>query len=152
MQLINIAGLKPVTIAAGMLIGNAASAFAYNDIDSFSNINLTITNSYTSNHFREVNNNSYSDLVLKANFERHLANWEKQTKILSSAKSIIHQKDFQAIVKMGEKAAPFILLEIQKKPSLLVWALNLIYSQKITNNPDITIEEACKLWIKTLKA
>lgn len=152
MQLINIAGLRPITIAAGLLIGNAANAFAYNDIDSFSNINISIINDYTFNHFKEVNNNSYSDLVLRANFERHLFNWQKQTKILSSAQKIIQHKDFQAIVKMGDKATPFILQEIKKKPSLLVWALNLIYNEKITNNPNITIEEACKLWVKTLKA
>ena len=61
-------------------------------------------------------------------------------------------KDFQSIVKMGDRATPLILMEIKSKPSLLVWALNLIHNKKISNNPNITIEEACKLWVKTLKA
>jgi len=152
MQLRNISGLKPVTIAAGLLIGNAFNALAYNDIDSFSNLNSIISNEYTSNHFKEVNANSYNDLVLRANFERHLLNWQKQTKILSSTKSIIQHPDFQAIVEMGVKVTPFIILEIEKKPSMLVWALNLIYNQKISNNQDIKIQEACKLWVKALKA
>lgn len=36
-------------------------------------------------------------------------------------------------------------------PSTLVWALNLIYNRKITDLPNITISEACNLWVKELK-
>ena len=52
---------------------------------------------------------------------------------------------------MGYSAVPFIIEEIEKEPSNLVWALNLIYNQKISKNPNITIKDACKLWIKALR-
>ena len=80
-----------------------------------------------------------------------MINWEKKTLFLSSTKAIIENADFQAIVAMGYSAVPFIIEEIDNKPSTLVWALNLIYNRKVTDNPNITIPEACKLWVKELK-
>ena len=68
----------------------------------------------------------------------------------SSASSIISDPDFQAIVSMGQYAVPFIKEEIANEPSTLVWALNLIYGRRISNNPNLTIKEACKLWIKAI--
>ena len=53
---------------------------------------------------------------------------------------------------MGPKIVPFILDELDKGPSNIVWALNMIYKKKITNKPNVTIAEACKLWIKALKS
>ena len=71
--------------------------------------------------------------------------------MLSSVIDIIEQSDFKAIIAMGYSAVPFIIEEIEKEPSNLVWALNLIYNQKISKNPNITIKDACKLWIKALR-
>jgi hypothetical protein len=90
-------------------------------------------------------------LLKKFRFENHLINWEKKTFFLSSTKAIIENEDFQSIVAMGHSAVPYIIEEIENKPSTLVWALNLIYNRKITNNPDATISDACKLWVKELK-
>ncbi|MFA5618580.1 MAG: hypothetical protein WDK95_17350 [Syntrophorhabdaceae bacterium] len=90
-------------------------------------------------------------MINKSLFETHLMNWEKKTKFLSSVKSIIENEDFQAIVSMGYSAVPYIIEEIENKPSTLVWALNLIYDRKITNDPNTTISEACNLWIQEIK-
>lgn len=51
---------------------------------------------------------------------------------------------------MGEKVVPFIIEELKKGPSLLVWALNSIYNERISDDPNTTIEKACKLWVKRL--
>ena len=52
---------------------------------------------------------------------------------------------------MGYNAVPFILEELDARPSNLVWALNMIFQKKITLKPDATIDDACKLWVKELK-
>ena len=52
---------------------------------------------------------------------------------------------------MGYDAVPFIIDAIDKNPSPLVWALNFIYNAKISNNPNTTITQACKLWVKKLR-
>ena len=84
-------------------------------------------------------------------FDFHLMKWKEKTMFLSSSESIIEDDDFKAIVAMGESAVPYIISEIENTPSTLVWALNCIFNKKITNNPDTTIKEACKLWKKALK-
>ena len=150
MQLVQLSNkLKPLTLAVGLL--SAASTFAYSDIDNYSGI-LTITsNNRTSEYIKSVDKSDGGLFLNKFRFENHLINWEKKTLFLSSTKAIIENADFQAIVAMGYSAVPFIIEEIDNKPSTLVWALNLIYNRKVTDNPNITIPEACKLWVKELK-
>lgn len=65
--------------------------------------------------------------------------------------AIVNQDDFKGIVSMGYDAVPFILEVIDSKPSTLVWALNVIFNHKISDNPQTTVSKACKLWIKALK-
>lgn len=150
MQLVKLSNkLKPLTLAVGLL--SAATTFAYSDIDNYSGI-LTITsNNRTSEYIKSVDKNDGALLLKKFRFENHLINWEKRTLFLSSTKAIIENEDFQAIVAMGHSAVPYIIEEIEIKPSTLVWSLNLIYNRKITNNPNATISDACKLWVKELK-
>lgn len=69
---------------------------------------------------------------------------------MSSASDIVNHEAFKAIVAMGEAAVPYIVEEINTTPSTLVWALNFIYQKKISNNPDTTVQEACRLWVKEL--
>ena len=52
---------------------------------------------------------------------------------------------------MGAQAVPLIGQSIEAEPSMLVWALNMIFKGKISDKKDLTIEEACKLWVKELK-
>ena len=150
MQLVQLSNkLKPITLTVGLL--SATSTFAYSDIDSHSRI-LTITsNNRTSEYIRSVDKNDGAYFFNKDRFQSDLINWQKKTLFLSSTKAIIENADFQSIVAMGESAMPFIIEEIENKPSTLVWALNLICNRKITDNPNTTISDACKLWVKELK-
>ena len=109
------------------------------------------TNNKTSEYIKSIDKSDNGYLLQRFRFQNHLINWEKKTLLLSSSKAIIENEDFQAIVAMGYSAVPFIIEEIDRKPSTLVWSLNLIYNHKVTNNPNATISDACKLWVKELK-
>ena len=149
MQLVELSNkLKPLTIAVGML--SPSAIFAYSDIDIFSGI-TSISNNRTLHYINDVDNNDNLFWTHRFVFDLHLMNWKEKTMFLSSTKSIIENEDFQAIVTMGESAVPYIVNEIENTPSTLVWALNFIFNKKITNNPDTTITEACKLWVKEMK-
>ena len=149
MQLVELSNkLKPITIAAGMISHSAA--FAYSDIDIFSGI-TSISNNRTLDYIHEVDNSDNHIWIHRFVFDLHFMNWKEKTMFLSSTQSIIDDEDFKAIVAMGESAIPYIITEIENTPSTLVWALNFIFNKKITNNPDTTITEACKLWVKALK-
>ncbi|WP_231464798.1 hypothetical protein [Pedobacter sp. Leaf132] len=73
--------------------------------------------------------------------------WLKQTIILSDVHAIIANENFQQILSLGELAIPSILNELRIKPSILVWAMNLITGKKISAT-NLTIDEACKAWVK----
>jgi len=150
MQLKNMTGLRPLTITSLLLV-NSLSSFAYSDIDQYNNFNFDLGNGTTVNYINKIETESYTEILLKRTFNEHLLNWQRKTQYFSSVQQIIGNNDFQSIVKIGERAVPLIVDELKQKPSLLVWALNLIYKKKITNNPDTTIEEASRLWVKKLK-
>jgi hypothetical protein len=124
--------------------------FAYSDFNAISNVNAIISNPVTQQYIREANENVYTDIVRRNNFEEYLAQWKKNTMFYSFSNQIIQDPCFQKIVAMGKNAVPFIIAEIKDNPSTLVWALNIIYNTKISDKPEITIEEACKLWVKKL--
>jgi len=149
MQLVELSNkLKPLTIAVGIF--STPAAFAYSDIDSYSGI-TSISNNRTLHYIQDVDNNDNRFWTHRFIFDLYLMNWKEKTMFLSSTKSIIEDEGFQAIVAMGESAVPYIISEIENNPSTLVWALNLIFNKKITDNPDTTITEACKLWVKELR-
>ena len=150
MQLISLKkGFKPLTIATGLLVGSPTLMYA--DLDQFSEITAVIANPKAAKYIQEVDNQETSFFIAKRKFYDHFNSWQNKTMFFSSVKSIVDQDDFKAIVSMGTKVAPFILEELEKGPSNIVWALNMIYRKKITDKPNVTIGEACKLWIKELK-
>lgn len=150
MQLVRFTDkLKPLTLAASFL--STTTSFAYSDIDSFSGILSMTTNNKTSEYIKTVDKNDSSIFLHKYRFQNHLINWQNSTMFLSSTKAIVENEDFLAIVAMGYSAVPYILDNIDTTPSTLVWALNFIFGRKINENPNITISEACKLWLKELK-
>lgn len=110
-----------------------------------------LTNHATSRYIAEVNDPSELMMSGKLMFDALESSWRKQTRFLSSVGDIIGQQDFQAIVAMGETAVPFIGQSIEAQPSTLVWALNMIFKGKISEKKDLTIKEACKLWVKELR-
>jgi hypothetical protein len=90
------------------------------------------------------------NLLQKIKFDEYVAQWKKNTKYYSFSNQIINDPNFQNILKMGYVAVPFIVEEIKARPSFLVWALNILYNVKISNNPNATLEEVCKKWVQVL--
>jgi predicted signal transduction protein with EAL and GGDEF domain len=146
MQLKMNSNYRPLLITAGLAISGNALSFSYQDcnyIDSNNNIEIVNQNDYVT----ELSRN----LFYKAVFEGFYEKWEKQTRFSSSAKAIVENENFQSIVAMKENAVPFIVNKLEEEPSLLVWALNLIFNEKVSHK-NISIEEAGKLWLKKLQA
>ena len=151
MQLVSFKnGFKPLTIAAGLLVSSPTLMYA--DLDQYSDITAVISKPKASKYIQEVDNQENNIFIAKRKFYDYYNSWMDNTFFLSSVKDIIEQNDFKAIVNMGTKAVPFILEELEREPSNLVWALNMIYKKKITDKPNVTIRDACKLWIKALKS
>jgi hypothetical protein len=148
MQLKSSAGLKSLTISSALLL--SPTVFLYNDFNDASDVNSIALNPKTNDYIKGTNENVYTGLILRSNFEEYLAQWEKNTLFYSFSNQIIKDIYFQKIIAMGEKAVPLIVEKIKQKPSTLVWALNIIYDTKISNKPETTIEEACKLWVKKM--
>jgi len=141
-------GWKPVTLAVGLMAGSPGM---YAAVDQFSRIDTVLTNHATSRYISEVNDPSELIMNGKLMFDALESSWKNDTRFLSSVNDIINQRDFQAIVSMGSQAVPFIGQSIEAQPSTLVWALNMIFKGKISEKKDLTITEACKLWVKELK-
>lgn len=141
-------GWKPVTLAVGLMAGTPGM---YAAVDQFSRIDTVLTNHATSRYISEVNDPSELRMNGKLMFDALESSWRNETRFLSSVNDIINQRDFQAIVSMGTQAVPFIGQSIEAQPSTLVWALNMIFKAKISKKKDLTITEACKLWVKELK-
>jgi len=99
---------------------------------------------------KQADSENLMHYVSKLRFQSLYEKWERDTRFLSSVDDVIDHDAFKAIVSMSENAVPFILEEISSTPSNLVWALNFIYQRKISNNPETTIPEACKLWVREL--
>lgn len=129
MQLVSFKnGFKPLTIAAGLLVSSPALMYA--DLDQYSDITAVISKPKASKYIQEVDNQENNIFIAKRKFYDYYNSWMDNTFFLSSVKDIIEQNDFKAIVNMGTKAVPFILEELEREPSNLVWALNMIYKKE----------------------
>lgn len=148
MQIISKKGLIPLTIATGLTL---PSSIAYADVDQFSNIISVISDARLAKYVKSVDNRYDNNILIRSKFYTYYNSWHAKTRFLSSAKAITEQIDFKNIVSLGLDAVPFILETIDTKPSTLVWALNMIFKEKISNDPNLTISEACNLWVKKLK-
>jgi hypothetical protein len=81
-------------------------------------------------------------------FQTLLCEWQNNTVFESSILKIIEDDNFQQIVGLKEKVIPFIIDEIEKEPSVLVWALNMITNATVSFGQRNTIEDICKVWVK----
>ncbi len=93
----------------------------------------------------------FENVYLKDKFANLYKAWITNTRLQSSVFSIIEDHNFKRIIEMGEKAIPLIIEEINKNPSTLVWALNIITSTTISSNQRMTVTEACRRWVKVWK-
>lgn len=147
----HINGITPIAVVSLMSLGITDGTMGYNAIDTYSNINTVVNNPIIASYIKHNEDQTFHNLQLKHYFNELVAGWKQNIMFSSSLRQIISDSNFQKIVALRGQAVPLILLEIQKQPSMLVWALNMIYDTKISNNPDLTITEACKLWVKKLQ-
>lgn len=150
MQL-NVIGksIKPLTLALGLTLSTNPTMYA--DLDQYSMISSVITSHNTASYLR-INDNSEDKFQrLRGKFKLLYQSWKTKTALLSSPLKIVDNPEFKEIVAMDKDAVPFILEAISEEPSQLVWALNYIYKAKVSNNPNLTISDACKLWVKKLQ-
>jgi len=149
MQLNNINKRKliPLTLTCGLM----ASAFTF----SYGSLGRKDIDGAISSHSieylaQQTNDYFYSHLSMQAQFDQRIKAWKRNTRLMSFAEQIINERNFKEIVAMGEDVVPFVLEEIKREPSPLVWSLNIIYNKTISQKQNITIEQACKLWVKKL--
>lgn len=142
-------GFKPLTVVA--MAAMSTAPFAYSDVDPFVSDAKIVTNSDTARYFNNIVNYDGMRVFDRIYYEKLRDEWARTTRFYSSPKQIIEDKSFQAIVSMGRIAVPYILEDIRETPSTLVWALNLIFNYKISGKRDISIEDACKLWVRAFQ-
>ncbi|MCD8292872.1 MAG: hypothetical protein LUC23_03815 [Prevotellaceae bacterium] len=85
----------------------------------------------------------------EATFLQNYKYWNQETEFLST--NNFDNSYFKGIVGMGIDAVPFILKEIQKEPSQLVHALDLIFPGVVKYEGFVSLKEACEKWISILK-
>ena len=141
--------IKPLTLAAGLAL---TSSLMYADLDQYSAITSILTSHRTESYLRHMDSRDERALRSERRFRIMYEAWRQKTAFLSSAKAIVDNDEFRGIVAMGTDAVPFIIETIDKEPSQLVWALNYIYGAKISNNPNTTLKEACKLWVRRFRS
>lgn len=147
MQINSNNGFKPIKIALSIAAG---SFLLYGDANNSSDIETVLSDFAAQEYISSIEDKSDMALFSRIRFNNLYESWRRETMFLSSADAIMSNANFQEIVSMGKDAVPYILDRIDKEPSSLVWALNVIFSSKISQNPRITVSEACKLWIKKL--
>jgi len=96
----------------------------------------------------EIDKDIVQQVHLKDKFSSLKRAWGKATMFSSSISEIVDDNNFKRIIEMGNSAIPFIIDEIDREPSNLVWALNIITGATIRSNQRLTITETCKAWVK----
>ena len=139
--------LRPISVASVLLGGT----LLYSDVDQFSGINTPLSDQHTFEYVRLNDFQRQEVLLSHARFNALYDSWREKTLFMSSASDIINNPAFREIVEMGMAAVPYIVSKIEREPSTLVWALNMIYGVKISNRPGVTVKEACKLWVRKIK-
>lgn len=86
---------------------------------------------------------------LRTSFEQNLRYWNDQTRFMSA--NNIDNSYFKAIVDMGTAAVPFIIDELNKRPSFLVYALDEIFPGVMKYDGYVSTEKACETWLSTLR-
>lgn len=84
-----------------------------------------------------------------ATFAQNYKYWNQETIFLST--NNVDNSYFQSIVNMGVDAVPFILEELEKGPTPLVYALDKIFPGVMKYEGFVSLQEACERWMEILK-
>lgn len=82
-------------------------------------------------------------------FYQNYKYWNQQTQFLST--NNLDNSYFRGIVDMGIDAVPYILKELEKGPTQLVHALDLIFPGVMMYEGYVTLKDACDKWLSILK-
>lgn len=143
--------MMPIIIGIGFSSSNSSHTdFNYSESDIINKKTGFNLNALKSNLYNEfaTQNNLFSKLYLESKFSEYYKNWKHQTQFMSNPVKIIENENFQFILELGTPVIPYILKTIKEEPSCLIWALNMITGIKISNSQQISISEACNLWVK----
>lgn len=150
MNTVSLKNLVPITISGlSVLTEPMIQTFNYNDVEQ-NNIQLIDNDALA--HLKSAQATNYSDHINRFKFYKAYLMWKDRINFLSSPIQVVNNPDFKTIVEMGHAAIPFIREELEKEPSYLVWALNQIFGFKISDNPNTTIPEASKIWLRYIKS
>lgn len=97
-------------------------------------------------NLRDIDISKANDRVV---FLQNLKYWNDMTNIMSV--NNFDNSYFESIVKMGRNAVPFIVEELEKKPTPLVHALDMIFPGVVKYNGYISLKDACDTWLSILK-
>jgi hypothetical protein len=87
--------------------------------------------------------------AIQAAVQRNFAEWMDGVGISSDGTVIISHPAYKRIVSLGQDAIPFILKNIQQKPSLLAWALFDITKENPVRPSDYgKLDKITKAWVK----
>ena len=139
----------PITIAASSFL--TQKSIISSGFDAYSNALSIMTSQHTAEYLNSVDKSDTAIYPRQFKVEDYIKFFKEQTLLLSSPEMVVRNKYFQALVILGKEAVPYIVSDLEKEPSTLVWALNIIYNKKISNNSNITLVEASKLWVAELK-
>ncbi len=132
------------------LSGEKYGSFSYTEDELINNelgISKELLQILQENYFNEFVYKSATYIFNEVKFFGLYNSWLNKTRFISDVDEIINDSSFLKIVEMGAEAIPFILNQLEKKPSKLVWALNKITNSKISNT-SLSIDQASKLWVE----
>jgi len=150
MRIISSKDFIPLAFS-GLAVASTSQSetFKYNELVQN---DMEFKDEITRNHLNSSSESTYSDLLLKYKFNEHLKKWKAKTRFVSSPNRIVDNEDFKKIVELGQPIVKYIVEELKEEPGYLVWALNMIYGFKISDDPSTTIPEASRLWVRFLNA
>jgi hypothetical protein len=88
--------------------------------------------------------------TLEAEFDRLAAAWKQETGGTSSAKELVSNPNYKAIIALGKPVVPLLLQEIRQKPGFWFYALRAI----TMSGPEIpktiagNVPAICRLWVE----
>lgn len=87
--------------------------------------------------------------VRQMTFDTNFKYWREETRLRSV--NNFDNANFDSIVEMGAEAVPYIRKVLEKGPSPIVHALDLIFPGVVKYNGYTTIEEACNIWLPLIR-
>lgn len=82
-------------------------------------------------------------------FSQNFKYWNQETCFVST--NNFDNSYFMEIVNMGTEAVPFIVEELKKGPTPLVYALDKIFPDVIKYEGFISLKDACDKWLSILQ-